>query len=346
MLQLAVDSGTYWRKKEYALVAQHKSGTQMCGQAKRGWGQVQTETDENVNMFSGDSESKVPYFTSPWNTMGFAINDKMMMTPRQHCILHVMRNPFEMLVSGYLYHKAGAEEWTSSRFGTAMANSQPPKPRFYKGRMSMWTDDDVNSPDYVKDARDFAEHKPLSKVYGYWGHLFLHGMAKVMNASSAPPLNQIMPEASANESYSQYLQRAGIDAGLIANAIWANITSLGSMKFVHDYAESQQCSLSICLHDFYKDCEATWRRIVTTWEIPERYHGLLVAGANESCPLVSEETKKHSSAEWSKKEKITHPPLHALIARLRELDKSLFNGTIAQLEASQSCPVSEHYMTN
>ena len=32
--------------------------------------------------------------------------------PAPVCFLHVERNPFEMIVSGYLYHMSGAEAWT------------------------------------------------------------------------------------------------------------------------------------------------------------------------------------------------------------------------------------------
>merc|ERR1719305_117923 len=39
------------------------------------------------------------------------------------CFLHIVRNPFEMLVSGYLYHKAESEDWVLKPFGQALAET-------------------------------------------------------------------------------------------------------------------------------------------------------------------------------------------------------------------------------
>jgi hypothetical protein len=339
-------SESYWGKKEYILVAHHKTGTVMGGQARQGL-RKSIETGaiyKALNLALG--ENLLPLFKAPWATLGLATNDKMVQTPRQHCILHLMRNPFEIIVSGYLYHRSTAEEWTTTRFGTAVANqSQPPKPKYENGRMSLWTYGEENSSDYVTSVREFEEHPPKSKTFGYYGHMYAHGIARVMEESSAPPFNTFMPEPNASETFSQYLQRAGTDGGLIANAIWANLTTLTPMDFLHDYVEPQQCSLNVCLSEFYSDCEATWKKIFTTWQIPTKYHHLLFDGAEVSCPLVSKETKKHSSENWAEDKEIDHPPLHELIERMRELDHLVFNGTFSLLEASQSCSVSDHYMT-
>lgn len=34
--------------------------------------------------------------------------------PRGYATLHVERNPFEMVISGYIYHRAGVEKWCNA----------------------------------------------------------------------------------------------------------------------------------------------------------------------------------------------------------------------------------------
>lgn len=45
------------------------------------------------------------------HSMAWALNVTDLAECSLNCFLHVTRNPFEMIVSGYLYHKARAEDW-------------------------------------------------------------------------------------------------------------------------------------------------------------------------------------------------------------------------------------------
>merc|ERR1719326_77389 len=93
--------------------------------------------------------------------------------------------------------------------------------------------------------------------------------ANVFHNSLSGPLSTQLPDANANETYPDYLQRVDLDAGLIASFIQMSEDTLSSMGFVKDYFKDQSCSITTCFGDFYDNCNATWQRIIRAWEIPE-----------------------------------------------------------------------------
>mmetsp|Transcript_20238 Transcript_20238/g.34745 ORF Transcript_20238/g.34745 Transcript_20238/m.34745 type:complete len:387 (-) Transcript_20238:59-1219(-) len=307
-----------WMEKEYHLIAQHKTGTVLSNEAALGMQAGATTIFPWLH----------PLIEASWSTMGFASDASMMQTPVPACHVHMTRNPFEMVVSGYKYHMSAVEpEWTTiPNFGDIL-------------------DHDGCSPKYIGGRMSPICLHPRHGLQEYFVTLFYTGLANVYKRSHSGNLSAWFPEVKANESWSQYLQRVDSDAGLIANFIWASTTSLPQLRFVNDFVDLQPCSLNVCFNEWYDSCEATWSRVLTTWQIEEPWKTPMLAGANQSCPNGPDKklADAHSSRFDSARAGVNTEESWRLVKRLRELDLLLFNGSLAALEKHIACPLSGHY---
>mmetsp|Transcript_140352 Transcript_140352/g.244394 ORF Transcript_140352/g.244394 Transcript_140352/m.244394 type:complete len:387 (-) Transcript_140352:84-1244(-) len=306
-----------WMEKEYHLIAQHKSGTEMAGDAALG-----LIFGANT-VFPWDT----PVIEASWATMGFATDASMMQTPVPACHVHMTRNPFEMVVSGYKYHMSAVEpEWTTiPNFGDIL-------------------DHDGCSPKYIGGRMSPICLHPRHGLQEYFVTLFYTGLANVYKRSHSGNLSAWLPEVKANESWSQYLQRVDSDAGLIANFIWASTTSFPQLRFVNDFVDLQPCSLNVCFNEWYDDCNAAWTRVLKAWQVDEPGYSSMLAGAKKSCPEGNIFADEHSS-DYNMKERgvQAEEPSWRMVKRLKELDLLLFNGSIASLEKHITCPLSGKY---
>mmetsp|Transcript_56531 Transcript_56531/g.103495 ORF Transcript_56531/g.103495 Transcript_56531/m.103495 type:complete len:382 (+) Transcript_56531:52-1197(+) len=325
MLQLRTEhprskSSTYsvplfgsWVLKEYHVIAQHKSGTVMGVEAVKGM--VST-----LRLHS-------PVIDAPESTLGRATNISMMQTPKPACHVHMARNPFELIVSDYKYHMGNGEaDWTGNiKIGDMLGLEDCPA-MMDGGRMSQYC------------------LTPGGARQPYWLSLWLKGIENVYHRSRSGNLSAWLPDVRANESWSEYLQRVDTDAGLIANVIWTQTTTLPALKASYDFMESQPCSLNVCFNEWYDDCNAAWSRVLTAWQIEEPGYAAMLAGAKKSCPEGNIFADEHSS-DYNMKERgvQAEEPSWRMVKRLKELDLLLFNGSIASLEKHITCPLSGKY---
>jgi len=307
----AADSANLAEKgapKRYILFAQHKAGYELCDESARIMHEemaAEAGLSFGVNLDMAWALSS-PEMQSEWDPEK-QTGIHMRQTPA--CFLHVVRNPFEMLVSGYLYHMSQSEPWLGNTF------------------------ENVDTLLKEKFEEPFCVRHPLE------------GVSQVFRSSLSGSMSAWLPDAEANETYSQYLQRADLDAGLIAEFIWASNTSLASVLFTDGFlAESQACSINMCINEFYENCNATWERIFLTWQVPEHHHDRLLRAATQSCPTTSLNAVTHSSNYQTEKKALAHVPERDMVKRLRELDRTLFNGEIAALEKHSECPARGKYM--
>merc|ERR1711924_106128 len=79
-----------------------------------------------------------PFVAEDQVVMGHASDPTMMQTPEPACFAHVARNPFEIVVSGYLYDMAESEPWlTQIRFKEAVeTETRSCEPSVLHGRVS------------------------------------------------------------------------------------------------------------------------------------------------------------------------------------------------------------------
>lgn len=278
---------------------------------------VEAAYSDTLEQLVSPSELPIPWIEASMHGMGMATDLSMMQTASPKCIAHIVRNPFEVVVSGYMYHMGGSEAWTGLPFSNA-------------GTSCNWK---WFSP-IVEEVSQEAEN-----CYGS----YCKSVAQVMHNSFSGEASSWLPDADPSETYSDYLSRVNATAGLVAESIWVVNSSLAPMRFVYDVVEGTTCSLNICLSEFYDNCESTWRRVLAAWEIPEPQFTALLEGAMQSCPRTSERAKLHSSADMAKSSDIAHPPEHEMMAITRKMDRLLFSGRMAALEEHLGCPARGKY---
>jgi len=303
-----------WRLREYRLVNHRKAGTVMCWHAA-----------SNMNSaLSHQLGSPVPFIKARnalsmhWPLASFVGTDKLKFrggggSHGPVCYAHVARNPFEMVVSGYLYNMAESEGWWKKwKLGQSNARSET-------NQTSTCTNHTCTT--WKPDA-----------------------LAELFHSSRSGPLSAWLPEANANETYPEYLQRVNLDAGLLAEFIVASKLTLEGMRSAVDFMESRHCSINVCFEDFYENCGATWHRVLQVWQIPEHPYGeTMLHAATKTCPGLDPVAVSHSSGSHAEMMNLTHAPEHVMVKRLKELDRLRLNGRIAALEEHVKCPVSGKY---
>jgi len=307
-----------WVFKDFHLVSQHKSGTEMSFQAAGGM----------ISALAGYLPLywAPPIIDVPWLTLGIAPSEEFMQTPTPACHVHMARNPFELIVSDYKYHMGNGEaDWTGNiKIGDMLGLEDCPA-MMDGGRMSQYC------------------LTPGGARQPYWLSQWLTGFKNVFHRSHSGNLSAWLPDVRANESWSEYLQRVDTDAGLIANVIWTPTTTMPALKTSHDFMESQPCSLNVCFNEWYDDCNAAWTKVLKEWQVEEPGYAEMLAGAKTSCPGANILAAGHSSKATLKMRGLKTEEPWRMVNRLRELDQLLFNGSIAALEKHLTCPVSGKY---
>mmetsp|Transcript_14616 Transcript_14616/g.25889 ORF Transcript_14616/g.25889 Transcript_14616/m.25889 type:complete len:398 (+) Transcript_14616:30-1223(+) len=290
--QSAANHSQHMRK--FFLFAQHKAGTLMGMEAM-----------EAMKKALGNSTN----VRLVWDQyMGAATDESEMKSEEEGCLLHLGRNPFEMTVSGYLYHKAETEDWLLTTFRDALAG------------------DDGCPP-------------PSS-----WFCLVNRGIANVFRESRSGPLSDWLPDAEPEETLPGYMKRVDLDTGLVAQFILDRDYSLASLRFTYDYVASHSCSVNVCYNEFHDQCQGAWQRVLKLWQIPEPQYSQMLDAVLGSCPKRSHQVWVHSSSNRSDFVNLEHPPLYDMLMRLRELDRQMLNGTLADLEEHvHECHLSSRY---
>lgn len=306
-------------KREYHLVPHHKSGWLMSKQAY----------DKMAKKLKKQHGFKTSQLKFSATTMGMAVDSSLMKTRGPPCVAQFGRNPFEMVVSGYLYHMAESEPWLHRSFRQVAKHGpyNECKPSLIDGQTAIWC----------------KEHKRKIFRNTHWMHKAFRGINQVAMHSVSTNGSTFLPHVDAKETFPQYLKRVSLDAGLIAEYIWASNASLAPMRFTHDFAESHACSKNMCFHEFYENCKDAWQRLMHAWQVEEPQYTLMLSAALKSCPRGNHWARKHSSKAQMKNKLLNHPPAHDMVKRLRELDRLHLNGAIAELEEHIGCPVSGKY---
>lgn len=228
------------------------------------------------------------------------------------CYGQFVRNPFEMVVSGYLYDMASAEPFTLKKFGTVKDRCMDLIPG--------------------TDEWDYKHCREMSSVF------------QVFSGSRSGPLSALLLDAKLDESFSEYLRRVDVNTGLLAEYIFAQSNTLNVMRDSNSFLDSfPHCSMRLCFNDFYDDCNHTWQRLFQTWAFPEPQKSAMLLAAAKSCPETDSNAHDHDSSELVSQLNISHPPESEMVRRLRKLDLLHLNGALHALEEHLGCPVSGRY---
>jgi len=170
---------------DYVLLAHHNGGWEMSQQAARAMASAAGKPD---SLLYDNYDLDL--------TRSFATSPAEIATPKASCWLHIIRNPFEMIASGYVYHAATSEPWLNTAFGRL-------------------------AEDIAKESRPAFRH-------------VLEGLTQVMDNAISGPLDWL-PDPKADENYPQWLRRVDLDDGLLAEAIGPTNKSLSSLEFTDGF---------------------------------------------------------------------------------------------------------------
>jgi len=302
----------------------YKAGTDFCKSAASG-----------IDNYTKDSGVKLPMLLLDEGRMEFVqygLPDRhnLMKTPTRACFMNFMRNPFDLVVSSYLFSMSVPhwESYLSKTFGRSVKEDlNGCEPVMGGGRMSDW-----------------CNEKPVH----FGMSLFHQALAKIFFNSSSGPLADELPDAEAEELYPQYLRRVDTDAGLLASSVFVNDVALEPMRwskdYVHQNAKAKECSANVCFAELYNDCRGMWERVLTAWGIGDKDYKPMIEAVMAACPSQNTWAEQHSSAYEAKRHNIGHPPLHELVQRLRKLDRIHLNGKLALLEQHLGCTSSGKYL--
>jgi len=227
-------------------------------------------------------------------------------------LAHFQRNVFEMIVSGYLYHKSGAEMWTTARL---------------KSRLD------------IKEAYRWVESKTNNREG--WNVQYLLGVAAVWSKSVDG--TYLLPFDERNgESYKQYLNRVPVEVGLLAEFTAASVYSLPHMMSYSYIADREKHARNFCLSDFegsYDSCASRWRHVMTHLRYPDAQLSELTSIAATTCPKPSQGPPEHSVLQR------VHggPTPSSLVVLLQDMDAKYLNGTIQKLQDYIGCKLSPAY---
>jgi len=325
-----------WQTVEYIMVGHHKGGSTMF-----------KEVNARTELACPDCAT----LQNHEDVMGNAVDESMMQTPNPACFLHQARNPFEMLVSGYLYNLAGAEEilWANVTFAEAAElTSAGCEPMLIGGRMTGickgdWGDPFLQMERYVANMGKDSTLWTIAKGGNYFRYFYRRGVAQVFNSTRSGPLSARLPDANANETYREYLSRVDLDAALLAESVFASDVEFSTTRFSWDYMKSQSCAVNVCYDEFSEDCNATWERVLQTWNMTEPHYSATLKAISPSCPGTSQLAEQHSVSTLIDNNNITTPSLNDMVMRARELDRDFLNGTMAELETYLGCKVTSKY---
>merc|ERR1719491_2744473 len=252
------------------------------------------------------------------------------------CAIHFVRNPLEMVVSGYLYDQAASEDWMTDNatFEEIIAKNEPCDPLLVNCGISEST----------QCQQEFRKNKWPGYPEGHH-----RSVAQVYRCSQSGPMSDLLPAARLKETFPEYLQRVDVDAGLIAQVIWASDDSLAPMDYINPNTQAWtektgERIAGLCFADMYTSCPQTWHRsLLHTLEPPHPHLELLTQAASKSCPDRSVTAGYHSSTNQQSEQGLEHPPVDQLVVRLRELDRKHFSGMLNEMEKRLDCGLGAKY---
>jgi len=323
--------------RKILLWAHHKTGSVMGRAATRA-------LNVAFNELCNTSFSQVAFECEPRSEEKF---QRMLHPPpradgfeQEVCLLHLTRDPMEVVVSGMVYHRRADEKWVLAPL-------------------------DSLTPDSISRA-------------ALWTQLYLRGVAAAAAAASSGQYGGALAPVLPGESYALYLRRVPAANGLLAEYLAAADARLPFQEAVARALSPPQasgralCGASVCLSSFtgsLGQCEAAWVEIMRVIGAPARWAAALgAAAAVRSCPAspaVAGISLKHSSQHSSAAPQmrpygngIGNPAALAgggravndttsdpavLLALLEALDEALLQGSLRRLSDRAGCPRSAQY---
>jgi len=225
------------------------------------------------------------------------------------CSLHLERNPFEVVVSGYLYHRSNAEpEWEEEPMDAAALNVST---------KWAWKYHRALQRNIVGERHDALPRPSAHESYAH----FL----------------QRIDETQGLQAEARFASAVTID----------EMVALHQRAMSHAaFASSPKhaCSAVACFSEFEGDvaaCVSTWSQRLLALQFPAGIAEKLARVASSQCPgshTGSQAAASHSATGSVK------TPLHTLVARLAAYDLAQEGGKLAAADRMLGCPLGGKYL--
>ena len=250
--------------------------------------------------------------------------------PSDARVVHIVRNTYDMVVSGYLYHRGGGEGWDAAWLARPMVRPEVAS--------------EVGPEAVPRTASDVPSQATMcvELVQGYsnviqkgvcWNpthgakEVFSQGVADVVEAARDERFGDaIPPPLDAHESYTAFLQRVPPRAGLLSEVI-ASRASRSTMIGLHTRYRKASGTFNFGFEDFQTasidDCTTRWRDVIAAFDYPPNVQeDMATRAAQASCMAASD--VQHNAQGHT-----TSDDQGGLVDELKRIDEELLGGQVA-----------------
>ena len=236
-------------------------------------------------------------------------------------VVHIVRNTYDMVVSGYLYHRGGGEGWDAAWLGRSMV--VPEAPRTTLDAPSQAT----MCVELVQGSSNVIQRGVCWNLDHGAKEVFSQGVADVVDAARDERFgDDLPPPLDAHESYTAFLQRVPPRAGLLSEVI-ASRASRSTMIGLHTRYRTSVGTFNFGFEDFQtasiEDCTARWRDVVAAFDYPLNVReDMATRAAQASCMAASD--VQHNAQGHT-----TSDDQGGLVDELKRIDEELLGGQVA-----------------
>jgi len=256
--------------------------------------------------------------------------------PADALVVHLARNPLEMVVSSYAYDLEGKEpSW-----------QQAPVTPFHHCRRQFH--------------EHFGEQQSLLTQCTSGIGPYCSGIDAVVSAAQLDGTGELAPRlpvpdpieaamaGAPRESWSRYLARVGEDEGLLAEAVMMRVLALRNMAQIRQLSAPprRQTVCTTFLEEGTVDhCLERWAQLVADLEFPSHLvPNISMAIASATCSRardgLSAEVEEEAGASLMMRNRTQAADR---VVRLARIDEEVLNSSLAQIHSYVSCPLSHRY---
>lgn len=307
-------------------------------------------------------------------------NPKMMRTAHLlTCVAQIRRDPFEIVVSGYIYHKARSERWT--RLPLKRTEEEAERQRIIKENRVLAKLEQqwprlqpleleplrVRERFWNKTRKEY--NRILKAPYGLWACQFINSTV-ALSAASSPggALHGVLPTPNFDEgeSYSAYLNRLPTSLGLLAEFLTSAVHTLPKVDALYRRISNMEVnqrelasesgdddadevgtdtgwrpciSSSTCLSEFENSSPGA---CIPAWARVLKLLGLPRA-VLPSLAAAASLSCGAQGASANHSSRIAKASVPHLIEELRRVDRLHLNNSLLSLSKVLRCPLSKSY---
>jgi len=289
----------------------------------------------HIHSRAGETHSSVQHWMNAHVQLGMVSSQPP--PPDDALVLHLARNPLEMVVSSYAYDLEGKEpSWQSA-----------PVTPFHHCRRQFH--------------EHFGEQQSLLTQCTSGIGPYCTGIDAVVAAAQPDGTGELAPRlpvpdpieaamaGAPRESWSRYLARVGEDEGLLAEAVMMKTLALRNMAQIRQLSAESPRRQTVCLafleEGTVDHCRQKWEQLVADLEFPSHLiPNISAAIAAATCSRArdgqSADVEEEPGASIIMRNRTQAADR---VVRLARIDEEVLNGSLAQIHSYVGCPLGHRY---